>query len=89
MYYICISDKYSSINNMHTKGFSKTVIRSLDKLDSLQRRRLLAFIESMVSSRKEEKKQMLKFAGAFEKEELELIRNAIAEGCENIDHNEW
>ncbi len=74
---------------MQTTGFSKTVLRSLDKLNSLQQKRLLAFIESMASQKQTTKTDLLKFAGAFDNDELELMKTAITSGCENIDQNEW
>ena len=34
-------------------------------------------------------KQLLRFAGAIPSAELQLMRQAIAEGCERVDVNEW
>jgi hypothetical protein len=51
--------------------------------------KLLEFIESMTSYKKKGKRNLLKFAGAVEQSELQLMKDAIAEGCEKIDDNEW
>jgi len=32
---------------------------------------------------------LLKFAGLFDQDELQLMAKAIEEGCEGIDANEW
>jgi hypothetical protein len=34
-------------------------------------------------------KNLLKFAGAFNPEDIKEMEDAIAHGCENIDRNEW
>lgn len=34
-------------------------------------------------------KQLLRFAGAIPSAELQLMRQAIEEGCEQVDPNEW
>jgi hypothetical protein len=33
--------------------------------------------------------QLLRFAGAIPANELQMIRQAIEEGCEQVDANEW
>lgn len=33
--------------------------------------------------------QLLRFAGAIPLEDLQLMRQAIEEGCEQVDANEW
>jgi hypothetical protein len=40
-------------------------------------------------SAKTNKGDLLKFAGAIEKSELDLMQAAIEEGCEKTDSNEW
>jgi len=34
-------------------------------------------------------KQLLRFAGAIPPEEVRTIREAIEQGCERVDANEW
>ncbi len=34
-------------------------------------------------------KQLLRFAGAIPVSEVELMRQAIEQGCEQVDVNEW
>lgn len=33
--------------------------------------------------------QLLRFAGAISPDDLQLMREAIEEGCEQVDVNEW
>ncbi|MEO1353239.1 MAG: hypothetical protein AAFW84_31500 [Cyanobacteria bacterium J06635_15] len=33
--------------------------------------------------------KLLKFAGSIQSDDLALIRNAIEEGCEQVDFDEW
>jgi hypothetical protein len=33
--------------------------------------------------------QLLRFAGAISPDDLQLMRQAIEEGCERVDTNEW
>jgi hypothetical protein len=33
--------------------------------------------------------QLLRFAGAIPSDDLQLMRQAIEEGCERVDANEW
>jgi hypothetical protein len=57
-------------------------------LSPFQQIKLLEFVESMISA-KTNKGDLLKFAGAIEKSELDLMQAAIEEGCEKTDSNEW
>lgn len=34
-------------------------------------------------------KQLLRFAGAIPSSEVQLMRQAIEQGCEQVDFNEW
>ena len=33
--------------------------------------------------------QLIPFAGTIPADDLQLMRQAIEEGCERVDHNEW
>jgi hypothetical protein len=74
---------------MQTQEISKNIEQSLGQLNPYQQMKLLEFIESMTSDKKKGKRNLLKFAGAIEQSELQLMKDAIAEGCEKIDDNEW
>lgn len=73
---------------MQIQKISKNFEQSLGQLSPYQQIKLLEFVESMISA-KTNKGDLLKFVGAIEKSELDLMQAAIEEGCEKIDSNEW
>jgi hypothetical protein len=73
---------------MQLTGLSKNIEQSLGQLSPYQQIKLLEFVESMITA-KTNKGDLLKFAGAIEKSELDLMQAAIEEGCEKIDNHEW
>jgi hypothetical protein len=67
----------------------ESIIRSIRQLTLIQQLRLLDFINSMLRIKREgEPEGLLKFVGAFEKEDLQEMEQAL-EDCEQIDENEW
>jgi len=73
---------------MQIQGISKNFEQSLGQLSPYQQIKLLEFVESMISAKKNTG-DLLEFAGAIEKSELDLMEAAIEEGCEKIDSHEW
>jgi hypothetical protein len=73
---------------MQIQGTSNNIQHSLGQLSQYQQRKLLEFIDSMISV-KRNKGDLLKFAGSIEPDELRKMELAINEGCEKIDGNEW
>lgn len=66
-----------------------SIIRSINQLSLAQQLRLLDFIKSLIVKKQEVRPEgVLKFAGAFEKEDLQEIEKAL-EDCGQIDENEW
>lgn len=68
---------------MQIPEISKNIEHSLGQLSPYQQIKLLEFIESMIPV-KRNKGDLLKFAGAIEKSELDLMQAAIEEDCEKI-----
>lgn len=67
----------------------ESIIRSIRQLTLIQQLRLLDFINSMLRIKQEgEPEGLLKFVGAFEKEDLQEMEQAL-EDCEQIDEDEW
>lgn len=75
--------KTKTLRKMQIRELSKSIEQSLGQLSPYQQIKLLEFIESMISV-KRNKGDLLKFAGAIEKSELDLMQAAIEEGCEKI-----
>jgi hypothetical protein len=74
---------------MHIAGLSKNIEQSLGQLNPYQQKKLLEFIDSLIEKPKKGNQNLLRFAGSIDKADLELMEQAISEGCEKIDHNEW
>lgn len=62
--------------------------QSISQLDKYQQIKVLEFINSLFLNVKQETNKLLKYAGYFSKDELELMSAAITD-CEKIDENEW
>ena len=67
------------------------VIEQLDALPEYLQRQVLEFVQALQVSvqRGVPGKQMLQFAGAIRVDDLESMRQAIENGCEQVNLNEW
>ena len=67
------------------------IVRQLDGLSDRDQRRALDFVRSLSAAKLEGVPggNLLRFAGAFEPEEARRISEAIEEGCERVDADEW
>ncbi len=74
---------------MQIAGITKSIEQSLGKLNPYQQKKLLEFLESLIVEPDKEKQKLLRFAGSFDQADLALMQQAIADGCEKIDNNEW
>lgn len=64
------------------------------QLGSDDQARVLDFARALAESPKPKRigvpgKELLRFAGTIPHEDLEEMKRAIEEGCEQIDHYEW
>lgn len=72
-------------------SFEKEITSCLHKLSPEQQMRVLAFVRTLA----EEKpsgvpgSELLRFAGAIDLNDLREIEKAIAEGCEQVNLNDW
>ncbi len=57
----------------------------IGQLTDQQRIKLIEFLESMTSDNWKIKTDLSKFAGSIDQDDLELMKQAIADGCEKID----
>ncbi len=75
---------------MSTAVIEKVVEQMKDLPDELQRR-VLEFARALALStpRGVPGTQLLRFAGAIPLDEVEVMRQAIEQGCEQVDINEW
>jgi hypothetical protein len=74
---------------MQTTELSKNIEHFIGQLSDHQKIKLMEFLESMTREKKTSRVDLLKFAGSIDRDDLELMEQAIAEGCEKIDAHEW
>jgi hypothetical protein len=70
----------------------RRVLENLDALDRTGKLEVLDLSEELSgasSPGRDTRAALLKHAGAISAEELDLIREAIEEGCERVDEEEW
>jgi hypothetical protein len=69
----------------------KEILGQLDQLGSDQQRRVLDFARSLATntSRRVPGKDLLSFVGAISDDDLRMMTQAIEEGCERVNLNEW
>jgi len=73
-------------NNITTQ-----VMQQLETLPENLQRQVLEFVQALqvLARRGIPGKQLLQFAGAIPPRDLELMRQAIDEECEQVDLDEW
>lgn len=72
----------------------RRVIERLDDLNVEDKRKVLDFSESLSSRgdplvQRDTRAALLRYAGTIPKEDLDRISEAIEEGCEKVDEEEW
>ena len=67
------------------------VVEQLETLPENLQQQVLEFVQALQISARQgvPGKQLLKFAGAIPLGDLQLMRQAIEEKCEQVDLNEW
>jgi len=76
---------------MLNTAVKKELISQIGQLDYEHQRRVLDFARALAltGAKGVPGKQLLSFAGAISVDDLEAMEQAIANGCEKIDLNEW
>lgn len=67
------------------------VVEQLETLPATLQQQVLEFIQTLKASTPlgVPGRQLLRFAGAIPADDLQLMHQAIEEGCEQVDMNEW
>ncbi|RJP21781.1 MAG: hypothetical protein C4527_22980 [Candidatus Omnitrophota bacterium] len=67
------------------------IYNSINQLDASQKKQVLDYVHSLISEKKRgtQGKDLLRFAGIIQKEDIEIISRAIEQDCESINLNEW
>lgn len=76
---------------MLNAAVKKEIINRVGRLDYEQQRRVLEFANALAitSPKGVPGKQLLSFAGTIPADDLKAMEQAIEEGCERVDLNEW
>ena len=74
-----------------SQKLQKQILDQLDKLPIEHQRKVLDFARSLSKASPIGKagKDLLSFAGTIEAEDIKAISEAIEEGCEQVNINEW
>ncbi len=67
----------------------KEIFARLDKLSPEKQQQVLNFIRVIDSPTGVAGRNLLRFAGTIEPDDLHLITQAIEEGCEQVNVDEW
>ena len=72
-------------------GLKTKILEQLGILPDEQQRLVLDFVRSLAKPKPVgvAGKELLSFAGTITKDDLHLMSQAIEEGCEKVDLNEW
>lgn len=76
---------------MRSPGLEQAILDQLPYLEFEQQKQVLDFIRALVLTRKRgvPGRDLLRFAGTICAEDLAAMTQAIEEGCEKVDLNEW
>jgi len=76
---------------MLNTAVKKEIISQIGQLDYEHQRRVLDFARALALSgvKGVPGKQLLSFTGAISLDDLKAMEQAIANGCEKVDLNEW
>lgn len=74
-----------------SQTLQKEILDQLDKLPLEHQRKVLDFARSLSKANPVGKagKDLLSFSGTIEAEDIKAISQAIEEGCEQVNSNEW
>ena len=76
---------------MATESLEKEILEQVEKLPPEQQRQILDHARALVQSVPSgvPGKALLPFAGTIEIEDLKTMTEAIEQGCEQVNTNEW
>ena len=73
---------------MTTTSIKDNLLSQFDKLPHDLQLRVLNFVKALIP-KGVEGRTLLRFEGIIPKDDLQLMSNAIEEGCEKVDISEW
>lgn len=72
-------------------GMEKELLKQLEQLGPEEQRRVLDFARTLAPFKRRgtSGESLLRFGGAIEAADLAIIAQAIEEGCEQVNPDEW
>jgi len=72
-------------------SIKEKIIEQIEKLNPEQQKQILNFAKvfELGKSKGVKGKELLRFSGAIEKSDLDIMELAIEEGCEKVNVNDW
>ena len=70
---------------MLEESIREEILLNLFKLTKEQQEKVLEYIQALLPG----SNSLLRFVNTIDKEDLKLMEQAINEGCENIEQNNW
>ncbi len=70
---------------------SDNIVEQIEKLPENMKLKVSDFVKTLITGKPKGVKgiSLLQFEGAISGNDLELMSNAIKDGCEKVDANEW
>ena len=63
------------------------ILEQVDRLNDPQQRQLLEFARRLAAPAAVPGRDLLRFSGSIDQEDLEAMRRAIEDGCEKVDQD--
>jgi hypothetical protein len=70
-------------------SIAETIRECVDRLPNADQHRVLEYAKSLAPLKGVPGRSLLRFAGTIDLADLEIMKQAIEEGCEKVDPNEW
>lgn len=71
-------------------NLQEELLQRMAQLPEEAQQRVLTFVKNLTpAAGGSSGKELLKFSGAIDRTDLQMIANVIEEGCEKVDRSEW
>jgi hypothetical protein len=84
-----IADSLTYIDFIVTKTVKDEIIEQVDHLDAPHQRRVLDFARRLTEPTGTPGRNLIRFTGCIDPDDLDAMARAIQEGCEEIEPNAW
>lgn len=77
------------MENMKRDSLDQQVLQYFHELAEAEQIDVLKYVKSLVVRKQSRNQELLKLAGSIQEGDLQRIEQAIAQGCEGVDKDEW